>query len=85
MVAGVADSEAHNDNMEIWRQGMIERLKIENRSVGYWGGKRSGSFLILIGDSASTAVRIAAGKKLSFEEKLDFLHKELIKYYDKEK
>ena len=78
-------SEDHKDNLEIWGQGTIERLKTENRPLGYWGSTRSGNFRILIGECTPAAVRIAANKENGYEETIEFLHKELIKYYDKVK
>ena len=84
-VAGVAASENHKDNIEIWRQGMINQLTIANRPAWWWGSTRSTIFRNLISDCAVPDVRIAAVKDLGNEEVDDFLHNELMKYYDKVK
>ena len=90
-VAGVAASKDHKDNIEIWRQGMLEHLKTENKPVWWWGSRTSGNFRILISKCASGPVRIGAVKewrKIKSSDKADvgdFLHKELMKYYDKVK
>ena len=70
-------------NREIWRMGMLERVKKEKVPVEHWGDKRSGNFRCLIGESAPHGVRVAVTKEMGFHEVGEFLYKELMKFYDK--
>ena len=70
-------------NRDIWRCGMLERLKKENAPVEQWGDARSGNFRWLISECAPHAVRVAVIKDLGFNGTDKFLFTELRKFYDK--
>ena len=70
-------------NREIWRMGMLDRVKKENVPVEHWGSIRSGNFKIMIGQCAPSRVRIAVVKELGSHKVDEWLYKELMKFYDK--
>ena len=88
-VAGKASSEEHTENIEMWRDCMVEHLRTENKPVQWWGSSKSVIFCTLCSECASPTVRIAAmeewrkKKKTNNEKVGDFLYKELMIYYDK--
>ena len=90
-VAGVAASEEHTENIEMWRDCMVDHLRTENKPVQWWGSSKSVIFCTLCSECASPTVRIAAmeewrkKKKTNNEKVGDFLYKELMIYYDKVK
>ena len=70
-------------NREIWRMGMLDRVKKEKVPVEHWGSINSGNFKILIGECAPHAVRVAVVKDLGGQKLNEWLYQELMKYYDK--
>ena len=72
-------------NKEIWRKGMLDRVKKENVPVEHWGTVKSGNFEIMIGECAPHEVRVAVIKDMGFYEVDQWLYKELKKFYDKDK
>ena len=69
-------------NREIWRKGMLEKVKKGKVPAEHWGDFRSGNFRELIGDCAPHGVRVAVIKDMGFNEVGEFLHKELMNFYD---
>ena len=69
-------------NREIYRKGMLERVKKENVPVEHWGDVRSGNFRMLIGECAPHGVRVAVIKDMGYSKVDKFLYKELMKFYD---
>ena len=72
-------------NREIWRKGMLDRVKKENVPFEHWGTAKSGNFKIMIGECAPHEVRVAVTKDMGFYEVGPWLYKELKKVYDKDK
>ena len=70
-------------NREIWRKGMLERVRMEKKPFEHWGHMKSGNFKIMIGECAPTDVRRAVVKEMG--QQVDaFLWEELLKFYGKE-
>ena len=67
-------------NKEMWRNGVLERVKKEKVPVEYWDRNRN--FRGLIADCAPQGVRVAVIKDLGYEETIDYLYKELLISYD---
>ena len=70
-------------NREIWRKGMLDRVKKEEVPVEHWGTVKSGNFKIMIGECAPHRVRVAVGKDVGFHKADQWLYEELMKFYDK--
>ena len=70
-------------NTEIWRKGMLDRVKKEKVAVEHWGTIRSGNFKCTIGEYAPHGVRVAVVKDLGSNWVAQWLYKQLVKYYDK--
>ena len=68
---------------EIWRKGLLERVKKENVPVDYWGDVKSGNFRDMFPECAPLGVRVAVIKEMGFQEVTEYLYKELMKFYDK--
>ena len=70
-------------NREIWRKGMLERVKKEKVTAEHWGTIKSGNFKIMIGECAPHKVWVAVIKDMGGHEVDQWLYKELMKFYDK--
>ena len=70
-------------NREIWRNGMLERVRKEKQPFEHWGHIKSANFKIMIGACAPRAVRIAVLKEMGLQQVDVFLWEELLKYYGK--
>ena len=68
---------------EIWRKGMLDRVRKEKRPFEHWGHIKNGNFKIMIGECAPGAIRIAAVKEIGSQQVDVFLWEELLKYYGK--
>ena len=82
MLQGDLSSTEKKKNREIWRMGMLERVKKENVPVEHWGDIKSGNFRCMIGDCAPHAVKVAVIKEMGYHRVDEYLYKEL-KFYDK--
>ena len=78
-----AEREEKKRNREIWKKGMLDRVKKENVPVEHWGTINSGNFKIMMGDCAPHRVRVAVVKDMGGQEVNEWLYKELMKFYDK--
>ena len=72
-------------NREIWRKGMLDRVKKEKFPFAHWGTLKSDNFKIMIAECAPHAVRVAVIEDMGFHEVDIWLYQELLKFYEKGK
>ena len=63
-----SEREKKKTNREIWRKGMLDRVRKENVPVEHWGTINSGNFKIMIGECAPHGVRVVVVKDLGSHE-----------------
>ena len=68
-------------NREIWRKGMLEKLRNKKVPIEYWEDVGSGNFQGLIGFSAPHTVRNEVVVAMGREEADQWLYKEMKKFY----
>ena len=69
-------------NREIWRKGMLERLRKQKVPRGHWEDVGSGNFQGLMSFSAPFEVRMAVLKDMGKNEVDEWLYQEMKRYYD---
>ena len=69
------------NNREIWRKGMLERLRKKNVPIEYWEDVGSGNFQGLICFSAPHTVRNAVIIDMGRDEVNQWLYKEMMTFY----
>ena len=69
-------------NREIWRKGMLERLRKQKVPRGHWEDVGSGNFQGLMSFSAPFEVRMAVLKDMGKTEADEWLYQEMMRYYD---
>ena len=77
------EKEDKERNRQFWRRVMLERVMREKVAAEHWDTFESRNFKWLIEECAPQGLRKAVIKDMGFHKVLQWLHKELMKFYDK--